>query len=133
STDRFAYIASAVDPVRTWHRVLIVDDSEHTRQRPTAVAYGLGDDRPRVTYGVHRGQAGTLLFTAGHDDQAALDDLVALLESGEPLLLRWPAEGNHTQMIDAGTLTFSVTDSLTTARRAQVAVLRGRRISVPWV
>src|SRR5699024_10507776 len=132
-THRWAYLASAVDPARTWQRALIVNDSDHTRQTPTSVAYGLGDDRPRVTRGIYRGETGTLTLTAGHDDEQALTDLIDLLECGEPLILRWPAEGHQQNMIDAGTLTFSVADSLTTARRAQVAVLRGRRIQVPWV
>lgn len=130
---KLAYLASAVDPARTWQPLLIVDDSEHTRQTPTAVVYGLGDDRPRVTRGVYRGRAGSLILTAGHDDEQELDNLIALLESSEPLILRWSAEGAGDSIIDAGTLTFSVADSLATTRRAQVAVLRGRRISVSWV
>lgn len=130
---KLSYLASAVDPARTWQPLLIVDDSEHTRQIPTAVAYGLGDDRPRVTRGVYRGRSGSLVLTAGHDDEQELDNLIALLESSEPLILRWPAEGAGDSIIDAGTLTFSVADSLATTRRAQVAVLRGRRISVSWV
>lgn len=133
NTDKSQYLYSALDPIRTWQRIKIVDDSEHELQRPTAVAYGLGDTRPRVTYGQHRGRAGTLTLSTLTDPLSELADLTALLEAGETLVLRWGAEGFHDQEEDAGTLVFSVAESLTESRGAQTAVLKGRRLTVPWV
>ncbi|HLS00969.1 MAG TPA: hypothetical protein VK054_03180, partial [Beutenbergiaceae bacterium] len=133
STDKGQYLFSALDPVRTWRQVRIVEDSEHELQRPTAVAYGLGDTRPRVTYGQHRGRAGTLVLSTLTDPHQDLADLTALLEAGETLQLRWGAEGFHQQEEDAGLLTFSVAESLVESRGAQTSVLKGRRVSVPWV
>lgn len=89
--DAGIYIASALDPIRTWQKIQGWEDSPQVRQRPTSVVYGLGDDRPRVTYGVYRGRSGSLKLWALTLEAVAT--LVTLLEAGETLILREPPEG----------------------------------------
>jgi len=131
SSARWSYLAAAGDPLRTWVRVYINEDSSRTHQRPVAVAYGLGDTDPRVSYGRLRGQAGTLRLAAL--DYAGGEALLGLLHAGEPLVLRWPPEtGDDPDPEDAGLLVFDVAGELDVARLAQVALQR-RYVSVPWV
>lgn len=132
STDHCSYIASAVDPVATWQQLHIRADGTRRHVRETAVGYGLGDTRPRVSHGPHRGMAGSM---EAHTDTAAdTDALEALLLSGEVLQVRMPADGRTITDRDLPEImTVAVAAAPTRNRLAHTALIKGRAINFEWV
>ena len=131
ATDRGAYLASALSPCTTWQQVRLRVDATRTRQREAAVVYGLGDTRPRVTYGLQRGMAGSLTVLAADAAEVAL--LSRLLESGEPLLVRLPPDVGPAGADPGELLSVAVTTPVTVERLVQAGTLRYREVSADWV
>lgn len=132
STDHYSYIASAVDPVATWQRLLIRADGTRRHVRETVVGYGLGDTRPRVSHGPRRGMSGSL--GARTEAAADTDALEALLLSGEVLQVRMPADGQTITDRDLPEImTVAVAAAPTRDRLAHTALIKGRIVSFEWV
>lgn len=131
-TDRHSYVASALDPATTWQRLLVRSDGVREHQQDVSVTFGLGDSRPRVMRGAHRGLAGSLECRTETAAQTAA--LEGLLLTGETLMLRLPPDGFRDDALDAPeVLTVARSGRIARARLAQTAQIQGRVIGFEWV
>lgn len=135
STDECMYLAAAQAPASSWVRVMLSTDGERTHRRPVSVAYGLGDDRARVSYGVRRGLAGSMV--ASTLSRLEHERLTELLESGAPLVMRWTPEYDHAlgeqrTRRHVPPVTFQVAGEVTSARPLD-GPFAYRAVSWPWV
>ena len=131
SEDHGGYIASALDPVATWQAVELAADATRQHVWDTSVDYGLGDARPRVSHGPHRGMSGSM--TIRTDDAAGTAALEGLLLTGEPLLVRIPPDGSGDDYDLPEILTVAVSEAPGVERLAQTLLIRGRLVSLSWV
>jgi len=112
STDKGAYIVNS----RDWTDYVSVNlrDSNQSRRRDSAVAYGLGDSRPMVDHSPYSGQAGQWTVQVSTVAQLeALADLVGVEDDVAappwPFILRFPPRTNDEA---DKSLTVAITGSL---------------------
>lgn len=133
STARHSYLAAAGDPASTWVRLYIQGDDPQVPATASAVAYGLGDDYGRISFGAERGLTGS--FTVHGLTQEDRVKLLGLLQSREPLVVRWPAEAadEGPGFVDAGLTVFGVASAVARERLSQQVATQRRVLSVPWI
>lgn len=132
STDPDAYIASAVDPLRTWIPLdLHMEVQERVHQEPVSTHYGLDDPYGRVVYGNPQGQTGNILMHTRTKQDTNL--AMALLRTQEPLVVKFvPQRAREECSWGIGELRTISRSSMITERELH-STLQDRELSFEWI